>query len=40
MLKKIGQQITFALLVYNRIVMKGKKKIRYNLCSFMNFDIF
>ena len=41
MLEKNGQQVTFAVLVYNRVVTKSKnKRARYNLYSITNFDIF
>ena len=41
MLEKNVQQVTFAVLVYNRVVTKSKnKRIRYNLYSITNFDIF
>ena len=41
MLEKYVQQVTFAVLVYNRVVTKSKnKRIRYNLYSITNFDIF
>ena len=41
MLEKKVQQVTFAVLVYNRVVTKSKnRRIRYNLYSITNFDIF